>query len=308
MKFKKPNFWKDINVVSLFLLPLSFITFLFNYLKSILITKYRYNIPIICVGNIFIGGTGKTPLSILIYNLLEKKKFKPAIVRKYYSTHLDEISFTKNKVKQFFYDKKRKSSIFKAQQKKNNVIIMDDGLQDASIQKDLNIVCFNSMDLVGNGLLLPAGPLRDQLNKLSTCQIVVINGIRNINFEKRLKLINNNIKIYHSRYEIKNAKRYQEKKILAFAGIGNPENFFALLKRHGLRVKEKISFPDHYQYTKNEIKDIVLRAKEKKLKIITTEKDYFRIKNLGFKKIEYIAVDLKMKNYESFQKEVLKVL
>ncbi len=308
MKFKKPNFWKDINPISLFLLPFSLITFLFNYLKSILITKNRYEIPIICVGNIFIGGTGKTPLSIFIYNLLEKKKFKPAIVRKYYSSHLDEISFTKNKVKQFFCDKKRISSILSAQQKNNNVIIMDDGLQDLSIQKDLNIVCFNSMDLVGNGLLLPAGPLRDQLNKLRICQIVVINGIRNINFEKKLRLINNDIKIYQSKYEIKNAKKYKGEKILAFAGIGNPENFFALLKSHGFKVNDKISFPDHYQYTKSEIKDIIIRANEKKLKIITTEKDYFRIKHLGFKKIERIVVGLKIVNYQSFEKEVLKVL
>ena len=308
MTFKKPNFWKDINLVSLFLLPFSLITFLYNYLKSILITKYRYDIPIICVGNIFIGGTGKTPLSILICNLFEKKKFKPAIVRKYYTTHQDEIGFTKNKVKQFFYDKNRNLSILKAQQKNNNVIIMDDGLQDLSIQKDLNIVCFNSMDLVGNGFLLPAGPLRDRLNKLKSCQIVVINGIRNINFEKKLKLINNNIKIYQSKYEIKNVKKYKGKKMLAFAGIGNPENFFALLKRHGFKVKEQISFPDHYQYSKKEIKDIVWRAKEKSLKIITTEKDYFRIKHLGFKKVEHIAVDLKIINYQSFEKEVLKVL
>ena len=73
MNFKKPKFWENINFLSIFLLPLSLITFLFNILKSKVITEHRFNVPIICVGNIFIGGTGKTPLSVYIYNLLKKK-------------------------------------------------------------------------------------------------------------------------------------------------------------------------------------------------------------------------------------------
>ena len=144
MKFKKPKFWNNINLGAICLFPLSLITFTFNIFKSYVTTEHRFNIPIICVGNIFLGGTGKTPLSIYIYNLLKKKKFKPAIIRKYYSDHIDEISFTKNKIKHFFTDKQRTLSISKAEAKNNNVIIMDDGLQDVSITKDCNIICFNS--------------------------------------------------------------------------------------------------------------------------------------------------------------------
>ncbi len=308
MIFKKPLFWNNINFLSLFFLPLSLITLILNILKSLLITPYRFNVPIICVGNIFIGGTGKTPLSIYIYNLLKKKRFSPAIIRKYYHSHLDEINLTKSKTKAFFSEKKRSMSILKAEQKKNNVIIMDDGLQDVSIIKDLSIICFNSIDLVGNGLLLPAGPLRDSLKKLNDCQIAVINGKRNVPFEKKLKMISNNIKIYQSIYKIKNAKKYKGKKIFAFAGIGNPNNFFNSLKSYGLIIEDTISFPDHYNYSKNEIKNIISRAKKKKLKVVTTEKDYFRIKKLGLKNIEYISIDLKIKNHKSFEHEVLKNL
>lgn len=230
MKFKKPKFWNDINLISLLLLPFSLITWLFNYLKTFIIAEYNFNIPIICVGNFFIGGTGKTPLSIYIYNLLKKKKFKPSIIRKYYSSHLDEINFTKSKVSQFYSDKNRSISILKAKKKKNNVIIMDDGLQDLSIKKNFSIACFNSFDAEGNGFLLPAGPLRDQLNKLNSCQMVVINGKKNHALEKKVKSISKDIKIYQSKYEIKNIKKYKGKKMLVFAGIGNPENFFNLLK------------------------------------------------------------------------------
>ena len=118
MKFKKPKFWNNINFLSICLLPLSLITIIFNNLKTYIITGFRFDIPIICVGNIFIGGTGKTPLSIYIYNLLKKKRYRPAIVRKYYNSHIDEINLTKSKVKQFFYDRKRTLSISKAETKK----------------------------------------------------------------------------------------------------------------------------------------------------------------------------------------------
>tara|TARA_B100001057_G_scaffold23842_1_gene22084 strand:+ start:4518 stop:5444 length:927 start_codon:yes stop_codon:yes gene_type:complete len=306
MKFKKPLFWKNKNLLSMFLLPLSLVTLLFNHIKLILVEKKRFGIPIICVGNIYLGGTGKTPLSIFIYNVLKKKQYKPAIVRKYYSSHLDEINFTKSKVKKIFSDKKRTLAISNAEEDKNNVIIMDDGLQDVSIIKDLKIVCFNSSDLAGNGFLLPAGPLREQLSKVNDCRIAVINGKRNLSFEKKLKSISENIKIYQSKYEIKNLKKFRGKKILAFAGIGNPESFFKLLKNSGLKVIEEISFPDHYNYTKNEIEDMVSKAKEKDLTLITTEKDFFRIKQLGLRKMNYISVDLKIIDYKNFERELLK--
>ncbi len=306
MKFNKPEFWNKNNFLSLFLLPLSVFTLIFNYIKSLIITEYSYKIPVICVGNIYVGGTGKTPLSIYIYNLLKRKKFKPAIVKKYYPSQIDEINFTKNKVKHFFSDKKRSLSILKAEKKNNNVIIMDDGLQDVSIKKDLSILCFNSSDLIGNGFLLPAGPLRDRLKKISNYQIIVINGKKNVAFEKKLKSLSNKIKIFNSKYEIKKINNLKSKKILAFAGIGNPQNFFDLLKEYKLNVKEKISFPDHYNYTKDEIRNLISKAKEKNLKLITTEKDYFRIKQLGLKKIEYISVDLKIIKDKEFEKEVFK--
>ena len=308
MKFKKPKFWNSINFLSIILLPFSLLTLVFNIFKSQVITENRFNIPIICVGNIFIGGTGKTPLSIYIYNLLKNKKFKPAIVRKYYPSHVDEINFTKSKVRQFFSDRKRLVSISKAIIKKNNVIIMDDGMQDVSVNKDLSIMCFNSTDLIGNGFLLPAGPLREQLKKVNSCRIAVINGKRNILFEKKLKSISDSIEIFQSKYEIKNLKRLRGKKILAFAGIGNPKNFFKLLRENGLKIKQEISFPDHYNYKKNEVENLMLLAKEKNLKLITTEKDYFRIKQLGFKKIDYVSVNLKIINFKNFEKELLRNL
>ena len=81
-----------------------------------------------------------------------------------------------------------------------------------------------------------------------------------------------------------------------------------MLKDHGLKIREEISFPDHYNYKKNEIENLILQAKEKGLKLITTEKDYFRIKQLGFKKINYVSINLKIINSKSFEKELLRNL
>ena len=183
MKLKKPKFWNNKNFLSICLLPLCLITIIFNIFKTYIISGFRSNIPIICVGNIFIGGTGKTPLSIYIYNLLKRKKYRPAIVRKYYNSHIDEINFTKSKVGQFFYEKKRTLSISKAESKKNNVIIMDDGLQDVSVIKDLNVICFNSSDLIETVLYHQQVHL-ERIKNVNNCQIAVINGKRNIAFEK----------------------------------------------------------------------------------------------------------------------------
>ncbi len=308
MIIKKPNFWKNINFFSLILLPFSLITLCINFFKSIFIEEKSFNIPIICVGNIFTGGTGKTPLSIYIYNLLKKNKFKPAIIKKYYKSHIDEIDLTKSKVKSAYFKKNRVDSILNAKQNGNTVVIMDDGFQDRNIQKNLNIICFNSMELIGNGFLLPSGPLREPFKSIEKAQIIIINGKRNIAFEKKIKFQSKNIKLFYSKYKLKKINRFRNKKVLAFAGIGNPESFFKLLEKSKIKVKDQISFPDHYSYTKNDIEYLISESKKRNLKLITTEKDNFRLKKLGYKNIDCITVDLEILKYKSFEREILKYL
>ena len=108
---------------------------------------------------------------------------------------------------------------------------MDDGLQDVSVIKDLNIICFNSSDLIGNGFVLPAGPLREKLKNVNNCQIAVINGKRNIAFEKKLKSISNNIEIYQSKYIIKNLKKFRGKKNFSICWDRKSKKFFQFIER-----------------------------------------------------------------------------
>ena len=177
-----------------------------------------------------------------------------------------------------------------------------------SINKDLNIICFNEKQLVGNGMTLPSGPLREPFSSLKRCQIVIINGSANLEFEKKIKNISNNISIYYSRYLPTNIQNLKNQNILAFAGIGNPENFFSLLEESDLRIKKKISFPDHYNYSLEELNEFISFSLKHNLKIVTTEKDYFRIKHFHLPQIDYINVQLEISNINSFEKEIIKHL
>ena len=139
MNFKKPNYWdRQIGLISIVLLPITLIVLIVNFLKKKLIKPEKFNIPIICVGNIYIGGTGKTPTSMLLASKLSKLERKPAIIRKYYKSHLDEYNLIKNNAEILITNKSRIEALKKAETN-FDIAILDDGLQDYKIKKDLNL-------------------------------------------------------------------------------------------------------------------------------------------------------------------------
>jgi len=306
MKIAKPKFWeKEKNPISLLLLPFSFFLQLLIIIKKIFTFKHSFKIPVICVGNIYVGGTGKTPLSIMIARELIKHNKKPAIIKKYYSEHIDEHNLINNSLDCLFLDKQRFKAINNAEKKKYNIAILDDGFQDYSIKKNLNILCFTSSQLIGNGMTLPSGPLRENLNALKRTQIVLINGNKNESFEKKILNISNKIKIFYSKYLPINIEEFKDKKLFAFAGIGSPTNFFKLLKENNLNVYKKLEFPDHYQFSKLEIQKMIDESKKNNLELVTTEKDYFRIKNYGSKYIKFIKIKLEILEKDKLINEIL---
>ena len=202
-----------------------------------------------CVGNIYLGGTGKTPTSILIAEKLSDLGRRPTIIRKNYKKHLDEYRLIKNKFNNLIISKNRSLGLREAENSNFDCAILDDGFQDYKIKKDLNIVCFNQNQLIGNGLLLPSGPLREGLSSLKNAHIIIINGIKDKLFENKLLNINKRLEIFYSKYIPKNLDQFANKKLHAIAGIGNPENFLIYLKKIILILK-KIIFPDHYEFRK----------------------------------------------------------
>jgi len=267
MQIKKPSFWNDINVISILLYPLSFISKFYNFLKN-LNRKKKYNIKVICVGNIYLGGTGKTPLAIKIKEIL-KHKFNTVFIKKKYFNQVDEQNLlVKNG--NLICSEKRSKCLDVAVKKKYELAILDDGLQEKTIYHDVSIACFNSNSKVGNNLVLPAGPLREEFSSLKFYDAVFINGeYSNRKFVQKIKNMNKNIKIFEGKYKIINKKKWNKKlKYLVFSGIGNPEEFENTLKKHKFKIFEHIKFPDHYNYSITELRKIKKMADEKNLQIL----------------------------------------
>ena len=294
----KPKFWDNkVGILAVILFPLSLLYQLIIFLKKKTVSIKKFSYPIICVGNIYIGGTGKTPIAILLANELTRLKKKSAILRKYYKNHQDEYELIRNKIENLIINQSRVEGLTEAEKSNFDTVILDDGLQDYKIKKDLSIACFNQNQLVGNGLVLPSGPLRESLNALNNVDVVIINGEK-INFLKKLLNINKDLDIFYSSYKPINLEEFKDKELLAVAGIGNPENFFQLIEKNGLKISEKLIFPDHYKFSLEEIQNIIKKAEKGNYQIIMTEKDYFKIKHFKFEKIKYLKIKLKIENQE----------
>ena len=303
MKFIKPKFWdyKKPNFLSYLLLPFTFPLIINNFFlrfrkKDIIPSQIKK----ICVGNIYIGGTGKTPLVLKIYKILNQIGYKAAVVKKFYKDHNDEQKILDEKTKLYCL-KNRVISLNEAIKDNNNIIIFDDGLQDRSLNYDLKFVCFNNLKCVGNGLLIPAGPLREKIESISKYDVAFINGNEtdNLNLKLLIKKFNKSIKIFEAHYFPTNIDQFDTTiKYIIFSGIGNPEIFKETLVRNKFNIVKEIIFPDHHNYTQANIDAIKLQAESLNAKIITTEKDYVKINSNKNNDIQFLKVEFKIKNEE----------
>lgn len=281
---------------------------------------YKFNIPIIVVGNITVGGTGKTPLVIYIVNYLVKQGFKPAIISrgyraKYNNTQIvndasdpmlcgDEpvllakatncpVIISKNRSTAVEYLLKNFAYI--------NVIISDDGLQHYSLARDLEIAVVDGSRLFGNGHLLPFGPLREPIERLKTVNAIIINGDCNsadfLNYNNKyiMKLLPNAI------YNIANPgvnKTPQDflltfPKIHAVAGIGNNQRFFDSLTQIGFNVVPH-EFPDHYNYKSQDLEF------GDNLPVVMTEKDAIKCVKFAKNNFWYQTITIEFNLQQSF--------
>ena len=300
MNFKKPEFWdySRLSFWSVILYPFSIIFLLVSLLVRLFKVEKKFPIPIICVGNIYVGGTGKTPLALEIFKIIKSNEKNPGFIKKGYDYLYDEIQMLK-KIGETFTNKNRKKAISSLILSGHDVAILDDGFQDFSIKKNFSILCFNSKQLVGNGFIIPSGPLRESFSSIKKADCIFINGDRNLEFENKIKEINKNIKIFYSIYKIKNPDKFKNKKVVAFAGIGNPSNFFNLLKENNINVKKTFSFPDHHNYSDKDY-NYLLKLKEQDVLLVTTEKDYSRLNDKMKKSFEYVEIDLEIENKSEF--------
>ncbi len=309
MNLKKPKFWdyERPNIYAYLLLPIAFLLKIVHSL-GIKFKNKKTKIKTICVGNIYLGGTGKTSLSIKINEILRKKKIKSCFVKKFYKNQIDEQKLLANNGK-LFVSSKRRDAIKQAESEKYEVAILDDGLQDYSINYHISFVCFNNINWIGNGLTIPAGPLRESLNNIKKYQHVFLNGnLENLeNLKEKIYKIKPNIHIHIGKYEPTNLNEFNKKdKYLVFSGIGNHKTFISMLKEHNLNIQKDMEFPDHYKYKFNEINQILDQANNLNYKIITTEKDYLRLDYNQRHKIKFVKSSLKIINEEKLINTIIK--
>ena len=310
MKLKKPKFWdyKKPSFFSYLLLPLSITIGLIAKINS----KPKYpnsKIKTICVGNIYIGGTGKTSLAIKIKEILDKNNIKACFIKKFYPNQTDEQKLL-SKNGALFSNLKRITALDEAISEDFEVAIFDDGLQDSSIKYDMEIVCFNNLNWIGNGLTLPSGPLRENINNLKSYENVFLNGNEEslIAIKEQIKKINPNININSGKYTPLNIGEFdKDQNYLVFSGIGNHKTFVEMLKNNKLKIVSDLEYPDHYQYSKRDFDEIIINAKKFNAHIITTEKDYLRLENFNRNEILYVKSSLEISDEKSLTNKLLKL-
>ena len=308
MNLKKPKFWdyKHRNLLAYLLYPVSILIkiisqFKFHQKNEVL------KIKTICVGNIYVGGTGKTSLCIKINKILNQKNIKSCFVKKYYKNQIDEQEILK-KNGTLFLSKKRLDAVKLAEKENYEFAIFDDGLQDNSINYDASFVCFNNLNWIGNGMTIPSGPLRENLENLKKYQHLFLNGnLENLeNLKQQILEINPEINIHIGKYEPINLEKFDNKdKYIIFSGIGNHQTFSSMIKKNGLIVIKEYEFPDHYSYTKKDIDQILNYARNQNCKIITTEKDYVRLGKFKTDQIKFIKSELKIIDEQKLLKLIM---
>lgn len=296
---KTPDFWyrtqeKEENLIEKALTPLCRLYEEGGKLHRKLEKPQKAPLPVLCVGNLVAGGSGKTPVSMALMKLIRDHKLKAApyfLTRGFGGTARGALLVEKNHSAAFVGDealqlagiapviiaKNRYEGAVLAHQKGADLALMDDGMQNRSLEKDIRFMVIDGTTGFGNGKLLPAGPLREKPEEgLNNADAFILIGkdLRNAS-----ALLPPGKPVFHARIEPV-SKPDPDKSYIAFAGIGRPEKFYASLKALGLKIIAVHSFPDHYRYSRKDIVGLAKQAHQKKAALITTEKDKKRLESV----------------------------
>lgn len=257
---------------------------------------HKAALPIVCLGNLTIGGAGKTPAAIAVAQLLHAAHHRPFFLSRGYGGELagpvrvnpavhrardvGDEPLLLTRLAPTIVARDRFAGAQFAQFAGADVVVMDDGLQNASLAKDLGIVVVDGRRGIGNGHIIPAGPLRAPLGlQLERAQALVVVGPPDGATAVIERAHRQGLTICRARLEPDRSviAAIGRRKALAFAGIGDPEKFFATLAAAGIDVAETASFPDHHRYSAADAAALVARAQAKNLILVTTEKDLVRM-------------------------------
>lgn len=284
---KTPDFWKHTTPLSIVLAPIGWLYGTITALRFKWGKAYKAPCPVICIGNLTAGGTGKTPVSLSIAHLLQKEGKNPCFISRGYGGKLRNIIVNKAihsaqqvgdeplllaQKAQTAISPNRAAGAKLAVAAGANCLIMDDGFQNPGLYKDLSFLVFDGSYGIGNGKIIPAGPLRETFTQgLKRADAVIILGEDKFGIAEKSEL-----PAFYGSIKAKQPQNKQQK-ALAFAGIGHPQKFYNSLKSCGIDIVKTIDFPDHHFYTTVELRQIIDTAAKQNLQIFTTSKDYVKI-------------------------------
>jgi tetraacyldisaccharide 4'-kinase len=320
---KTPKFWTQKSLISLMLLPLSALYFVGFMIAKMTSRPQKISKPIICVGNIIAGGSGKTPTAIALGKILNQMGVKFAYLSRGYMNDGSKFLMLQKhdnlKAEQTgdeplllletaptFVAKDR---VFGAKQIESmtqfEAIVLDDGMQSNKIVRDYTIMVVDGKIGFGNGLLIPAGPMRETVSQgLRKADLIVTIGEENHELSKRFlgkKVVNGQIKI--TNFEI-----FREKKLIAFCGLAYPQKFFDLIKKSDLELIEELSFADHHRYKIDQLNSLLKTAEQKNAQLVTTKKDWVKFPKKYQQKIPYLDIELRFDNEILLKNELAKII
>jgi tetraacyldisaccharide 4'-kinase len=295
--------WHRQSFTTFLLVPFSWIFRGVTLLRRFWYTRIKkpvaFNVPVIVVGNITVGGTGKTPLVAWLVEYLKKQGFTPGIVIRGYKGRLpsnvikqvqaDTCSSLVGDEAVLLYQKTRVPVVVgqnrvKAAQyllkhcKKVDVIISDDGLQHYALARDIEIAVIDGQRRLGNGFCLPAGPLRERPARLKSVDFVVVNGVAQENEYAMRAHLGETVQQVNWPHQIQPLANFKGKRVHAVAGIGNPDRFFNMLRAQGIELVEHV-FSDHHRFVKADI------LFTENIPILMTEKDAVKCRNIATNKV-----------------------
>jgi tetraacyldisaccharide 4'-kinase len=310
---RMPKFWQKKSVFASILpdilIPFSVIYYSIVLLRNRRIKPEKLTVPVICAGNFTAGGAGKTPLAMKIAEEISKSSQKKIafVSRGYGGTNQGPLKVDMAahgaedvgdeplllaRIAETWIGKDRLETAKAAIANGAKIIVMDDGLQNPTVEKDLSLVAIDGGFGLGNSLVIPSGPLREPLMRgLKRADAVVFIG-NDKNDE--LPFLSRYTRIIRAKLQPVDAESLKGKKAVAFAGIGRPEKFFETLENIGVQLIDKIPFLDHHFYRRTELLELIEHAEKLDCILITTEKDYVRLPANLREKILAVPVKLEI--------------
>jgi len=322
---KTPDFWTSRGVIAALLLPAAGLWAAATAIRNRMTHETMAALPVICIGNFSAGGTGKTPVSSFLYDQLTGRGYKPAIlIRGYGGTarqplwvdhslhHADDVGdealmLAESRDVLVARDRVAGAALIAATGQ-HDLILMDDGLQNPYIAKDFAIGVFDGNVGIGNGWLLPAGPLRIGFHAgLKTIQAAIINGRDDTaigaSIRPHLPVFNGNLSPDQSIIDV-----FDSNPMLAFAGIGRPKRFFATLRDAGVNIVRELAFADHHPYSETDLVRLQEDANRFGATLITTKKDWVRLPAEWRERVGFLPVTLNLERADDLLDSIVSTI